>query len=371
MTAQRAAASASPTETLLVVVDAGTEPEIAPETMVAGLPLGKRIVLAGARAGLVPADEAPAGRRRLVLLPGNVIPQIQWLRGLKEMTLEPETLWVDPAMVAVVETDDPEAVLAEAARAARPLELISALSGRFKIMEVPANARGRFVLHKVADLRRAESWLLRGLIKDSEGFMSRHVERRISLAVTRRLVWTALTPNGMTGVSLAVGLAGAPFFLSAVPEWQVAGALLFLLHSILDGCDGEIARLKFLESAGGAALDFWGDNVVHVSVFSCMALGWSIASGSPWPLFLGVVAVASTLVAAFAVEPHKVAGPAQGGPRSAGARMADALANRDFIYLIIALAAFGKSAWFLVLVALGTPVFVLLRLWADRRQGSA
>jgi Phosphatidylglycerophosphate synthase len=162
----------------------------------------------------------------------------------------------------------------------------------------------------------------------------------------------------MTGVSLAVGLAGAPFFLSAVPEWQVAGALLFLLHSILDGCDGEIARLKFLESSGGAALDFWGDNAVHVSVFGCMALGWSIASGSPWPLFLGVVAVASTLVAAFAVEPHKVdAGPAQSVARSAGARMADALANRDFIYLIIALAAFGRSAWFLVLVAVGTPCF--------------
>jgi CDP-L-myo-inositol myo-inositolphosphotransferase len=284
------------------------------------------------------------------------------------MSLEPETVWVDPAMVAVVETDDPEPVLAAAARAASPAELISALSGRLKIVEVPANAKGRFSLHKLADLRAAESWLLRGLIKDSEGFMSRHVERRISLAVTHRLVWTALTPNGMTGVSLAVGLAGAPFFLSAVPEWQVAGALLFLLHSILDGCDGEIARLKFLESSGGAALDFWGDNAVHVSVFGCMALGWSFASGSPWPLFLGVVAVASTLVAAFAVEPHKVdAGPTQSVSRSAGARMADALANRDFIYLIIALAAFGKSAWFLVLVAVGTPVFVLLRLWADRR----
>jgi phosphatidylglycerophosphate synthase len=364
-------AAIAPTETLFVVVDADTGPGITPDTMVAGLPMTRRIALAAVRAGLAPAEEPEPGRRRLVLIPSNVIPQVQWLRALREMPLESETLWVDPALVAVVETEDPEPVLAAVARAASSAELISALSGRFKIVEAPANARGRFAVHTAADLRAAESWLLRGLIKDSEGFMSRHVERRISLAVTRRLVWTALTPNGMTGVSLAVGLAGAPFFLSGVPEWQVAGALLFLLHSILDGCDGEIARLKFLESSGGAALDFWGDNAVHVAVFGCMALGWSIASGSPWPLFLGVVAVAGTLVAAFAVAPHKVAGPTQGAPRSAGARMADALANRDFIYLIIALAAFGKSAWFLVLVAVGTPVFVLLRLWADRRQGSA
>ena len=355
---------------LLVVIDAGTDPAVSPETMIAGLSLRKRIALAGARAGLETVDGAAPGRRRLVLLPSHVIPHTLWLRGLREMPLEAETLWVDPAMVAVIETDDPEPVLAAAACAKDPGDLVAALSGRFKIVEAPPNPKGRFAVRTAADVDAAEAWLLRGLIKDSEGFMSRHVERRISLWVTRRLVWTALTPNGMTGVSLAVGLAGAPFFLSVVPEWQVAGALLFLLHSILDGCDGEIARLKFLESSGGAALDFWGDNAVHVAVFGCMALGWSIASGSPWPLFLGVVAVASTLVAAFAVEPHKVAGPTQGAARSAGARMADALANRDFIYLIITLAAFGKAAWFLVLVAVGTPVFVLLRLWADRPRGS-
>jgi len=362
--------SAQTPEALLVVIAAGGEPQITPETMVAGLTLARRIALAAARAGLASADEPEPGRRRLILLPGNVIPHPQWLRALKEMPLEAETLWLDPALVAVVETDDPKPVLEAAARAASAAEVVAALSGQLKTVEAPANAKGRFAVYTAADLRAAESWLLRGLIKDSEGFMSRHVERRISLAVTRRLVWTAVTPNGMTGVSLAVGLAGAPFFLSAVPEWQVAGALLFLLHSILDGCDGEIARLKFLESSGGAALDFWGDNAVHVAVFGCMALGWSSASGSPWPLFLGVVAVASTLVAAFAVEPHKVAGPTQSVSRSAGARMADALANRDFIYLIIALAAFGRAAWFLVLVAVGTPVFVLLRLWADRRPGS-
>jgi phosphatidylglycerophosphate synthase len=359
-----------PVPALLVVVDSGTEPAITPETMVAGLALGRRIALAGARAGLVTVDEAEPGRRRLVLVPANVIPQTPWLRSLREMPLEAETLWVDAAMVAVVETDDPEPVLAAAACATNPGELIAALSGRFKMVEAQGNAKGRFAVRTAADLSAAERWLLRGLVKDSEGFMSRHVERRISLAVTRRLVWTAMTPNGMTAVSLTVGFAGAPFFLSGVPEWQVAGALLFLLHSILDGCDGEIARLKFLESSGGAALDFWGDNAVHVAVFACMALGWSIASGSPWPLFLGVVAVAGTLVAAFAVEPHMVTGPAQSAARSAGGRMADALANRDFIYLIIGLAAFGKAGWFLVLVAVGTPVFVLLRLWADRPKGS-
>ena len=39
-------------------------------------------------------------------------------------------------------------------------------------------------------------------------------------------------------------------------------------HSILDGCDGELARLKFQESRWGGILDFWGDNVVHSVIFA-------------------------------------------------------------------------------------------------------
>ena len=123
------------------------------------------------------------------------------------------------------------------------------------------------------------------------------------------------------------------------------GALLFLLHSILDGCDGEIARLKFLESRGGAALDFWGDNTVHVAVFGCMAVGWSLSAHSAWPLVAGSGAPSpARSAAASVVAPHMVSPAAtRAPPRSAGARTADALANRDFIYLIVALSAFGKA----------------------------
>ena len=357
------------TESLLVVVAAGAAPDITPETMVAGLPLGRRLVLAGARAGLAASPPSEPGRRRVILVPSNVIPQPRWLRALAAMPLEPETLWVDPAQVAVVDTEDPKPVLDAAGRAASAAECVAALKGRFATIEGAADYKGRFSIRTAAELRAAESWLLRGLIKDSEGFMSRHVERLISLWLTRRLVRTGVTPNAMTIVSLAIGVAAAPFFLSPAPGWQLAGALLFLLHSILDGCDGEIARLKFLESAGGAALDFWGDNGVHVAVFGCMGIGWSLSAHAAWPLTVGAVAVASTLAAAFVVAPRIVRPPAAAGPRSAGARAADALANRDFIYLIVVLAAFGKAAWFIVFVAIGTPIFVLVRLRAYRPRG--
>ena len=137
-------------------------------------------------------------------------------------------------------------------------------------------------LSKKSEIPAAEKHLLRSLIKDEEGFMSRHVERKISLAITRLLVRTSITPNAMTLVSVAIGLVGAACFLVWSRPWHVAGALLFLSHSILDGCDGEIARLKFLESRWGGLLDFWGDNVVHAAVFTGIGIGWSRAGGG-WP----------------------------------------------------------------------------------------
>ena len=80
----------------------------------------------------------------------------------------------------------------------------------------------------------------------------------------------------------------------------------------------------------------------------------------------------SRLASASAVlAPAVRGGAAADGETMRGARTADALANRDFIYLIVALSAFGKAAWFNVFVAIGTPIFVLVRLWANRPHGRA
>jgi len=214
----------------------------------------------------------------------------------------------------------------------------------------------------------AERRLLRALIKDTDGFMAKHVDRRISLAVSRRLAATSITPNQMTLISVAFGLLGAPFFLSSQPIWQTIGALLFLAHSVLDGCDGELARLKFKESRWGGILDFWGDNVVHSAIFACIGLGWSWWSDSNWPLLLGAAAVIGTIGSASVVYwrtmRHKSGtGPlytsVARGPSKRFAKLLDALSRRDFIYGVVVLALFGQVKYFLALSAIGAPGFFI------------
>jgi hypothetical protein len=48
--------------------------------------------------------------------------------------------------------------------------------------------------------------------------------------------------------------------------------------------------------------------------------------------------------------------------------MLDAASRRDFIYLVLFLALFGKSNWFLVLAAAGAPIFFLLLLLLAVRE---
>lgn len=381
---------------LLVIVpsEADGQEEIPPSTPLAGLPLLRRIVLAAGRAGfgqvlvghprfedrrLLSGTAAvltsngpmpPLLPGRVVFLPANVLPQSQWLRQLLEMPIEGDQLYIDGASVAVVDVKDPERVVAMAVRCRSAAEVVAVLRGMFKTVDRPLDEGGKFPLATPRDVPAAETWLLRGLIKPSEGFMSRHVERRISLALTRRLCATRITPNAMTLVSVAIGLLGAPLFLSLTPAYQLVGALLFLVHSVLDGCDGELARLKFLESRTGAILDICGDNLVHVAVFACMAVGWSLHIRATWPLLLGGVTVVSTVWLAAIVYGRGMRASIENGTTSPLSRLADALIYRDFIYLVLLLAALGKVRWFLVLTAVGAPIFLLLLLWIGRARGT-
>ena len=381
-------------ESLLLIVPPapGAAVGVSPDTVVAGLPLLRRLVLAGSRAGfsrvLVQSDDdeverllggtlagrlagaraAADARRRIVIIAANVVPQARWLQTLRETAVEPERLYSDGQLAAIVDTDDSSAVLAAATRCRGVGELLAALRARFDESSLDADDTGRFALSEPADTRPAEKWLLRSLIKQREGFMSRHFERKISLAITRRLVLTRITPDIITVVSVGLGLLGAPFFLSSSPPYQLVGALLFLAHSILDGCDGELARLKFMQSPRGAILDFWGDNVVHVGVFACMAVGLSFAQDATWPLALGALTVLATLGSAASQSRDIMLDTAVGGDATWVARLAEAFSHRDFIYLVIALSAFGKAHWFLILASVGTPIYFLLLLWIGARR---
>lgn len=273
--------------------------------------------------------------------------------------------------LALVHAKNPEEVLELLRHSDAPSHFVSRLGQKFKPHKLPLGRKHWIKIESERQRKACENWLLRGLIKDTEGFMSRHFERKISLTLTRALVRTPLSPNVMTVVSSLIGLAGAFFFLTPEKWYHFTGALLFWLHSVLDGCDGEIARLKFLESRFGGLLDFWGDNLVHSAVFAAIAYGSYVRYGTDYSLIAGALAVGGTVLSAGFVywktmRPKKESGPlftsvaANGVPQTPVQKVADFLARRDFIYLVIALAYFDKTQWFLWAGAVGSPIYFLV-----------
>jgi 1L-myo-inositol 1-phosphate cytidylyltransferase / CDP-L-myo-inositol myo-inositolphosphotransferase len=324
---------------------------------------------------LVPSQIAP-----LLIVPAAILSETDWLERLAKMRIEPATWATAPhriVMLTAAAVPDALAVLQTDGGAYDLAAVQDRLTHRFgSPMEIPAGI-DPIVVATPMDVRVAERRLLRGLVKDTDGFMARHVERPLSLQVSRYLAPTVVTPNQISIVSIVIGLCGALFFLSAFSTWQTVGAVLLLAHSILDGCDGELARLKFQESRWGGVLDFWGDNIVHMATFTCMAAGWALSVNAAWPLLLGATAVLGNLSSATFVywrlmRVKNDSGPlfttVTTAPNRRLARLLDAASRRDFMYLVLVLALFGKSNWFLLLASLGAPIFFFFLVFLAMRE---
>jgi 1L-myo-inositol 1-phosphate cytidylyltransferase / CDP-L-myo-inositol myo-inositolphosphotransferase len=91
--------------------------------------------------------------------------------------------------------------------------------------------------------------------KPQDGFVSRFLNRPISSRITRLLVRFPIHPSAFTASIFVLPFAAAVFLVRGDYLSVVLGAVIFQVFSILDGCDGEIARAKNLESKFGERLD--------------------------------------------------------------------------------------------------------------------
>jgi len=146
---------------------------------------------------------------------------------------------------------------------------------------------------------RARKLLLESLKKNVDGIAARYVNRPISLFITRFLTIFDLHPNHLTPVIMLIGLLSGILAAHGGYWWFLAGALLLQLQSILDGCDGELARITFRTSKLGQWLDTIGDDFSNYVFLAGLATGLYRESGWWGYALLGVVTLASTLSITF------------------------------------------------------------------------
>ena len=80
--------------------------------------------------------------------------------------------------------------------------------------------------------------------------------------------------------TLGVSFLAAVFFACGGYWNMLLGAVLSLFASILDGCDGEVARLKLLESDFGCWLETICDYLYYLFIYAGMAIGLAWSSGN-------------------------------------------------------------------------------------------
>ena len=153
----------------------------------------------------------------------------------------------------------------------------------------------------------AEQKLDQWLFKSTDGVFAR-MNRKVSIPISRQLIKFPITPNMVSLFTLGVSFSAGAFFALGGRANMLLGAILSVFASILDGSDGEVARLTFQDSAFGCWLETVCDYLYYVFIFAGMMIG--LLGRGPvywtWGALLFVGAFATMLTTAM--QRNKMAG---------------------------------------------------------------
>jgi len=156
-----------------------------------------------------------------------------------------------------------------------------------------------------AALQRAEKALLDSLRdKSNDGPISRYLNRPISVQISRQLAKLDITPNQISLFSFLCSLLAAGLFALGGYPALFLGGVLAQFASIIDGCDGEVARLKYQSSDFGG----WFDAVLdrYADAFLLFGLTWHLLAmeASGWVLFAGFMAIIGSFMLSYTADKH-------------------------------------------------------------------
>jgi len=119
--------------------------------------------------------------------------------------------------------------------------------------------------------------------KADDGFVATFLSRPVARLLTPVALRLGLTPNGVTLVSVLLGLLAAGAFATGSWPWLVVGAVLLQSSLVVDCVDGDVARYRRAFTPTGAWLDASTDRLKE---FACYGgLAWGAGTGrTAWAL---------------------------------------------------------------------------------------
>ena len=187
----------------------------------------------------------------------------------------------------------------------------SSLSGAVRILAAKGHAKAIptsdfwIDVDDPQSLQRAEKALLNRLRdKANDGPVARHLNRPISAQLSRHLVNFDITPNQISMFSFVCSLLAAGLFALGGYVALLTGGVLAQFASIVDGCDGEVARLKYQSSRFGG----WFDAVLdrYADAFLLFGLTWHCLAeqANGWVLLTGFMAIIGSFMLSYTADKY-------------------------------------------------------------------
>jgi len=191
-------------------------------------------------------------------------------------------------------------------------------------------------------------------------------DARLARAVVRPLRCSPITPNHLTTVRLAFGIAAAGAFMQGSYAWMNLGAVLLVVSNFLDHTDGELARISGKTSRVGHWYDLASDAVVTILLFTAIGLGVGTRSARVLqvpPLALGTIAgIAIALIFFLRAHIEAMAGKVASKQASMGG-----FETEDVLYLLPLVTLCNGATPFVVAAAIGAPLFAVWVVFDYRR----
>ena len=176
-------------------------------------------------------------------------------------------------------------------------------NGNLKILDITGN----FWVDVDDDvsLKSAKKNLIKGLTKLTDGPISKFLNRFFSTRISSKLANYNISPNELTIFSFVMALLTALFFYFGNSYTEIViGGILAQFSSIVDGCDGEIARLKFKFSEFGTwldrILDRYADGLIIVGITNyCLR-----TSSNELVWLVGFLALIGTFMNSYSAIPY-------------------------------------------------------------------
>jgi 1L-myo-inositol 1-phosphate cytidylyltransferase / CDP-L-myo-inositol myo-inositolphosphotransferase len=180
------------------------------------------------------------------------------------------------------------------------LDALAALVAREPVASFPVAERWQSV-RRSADVPRARREVLAGAARVGDGVVARHLNRPISLRITERLIAWPVKPWQLSVASFAMTVAAG---LAFAIGHATTGGLLAQSASVLDGVDGEIARVRYQDSPFGGLYDALFDRVGEAVVIGGMTFYAWLGGAGAVVVALGFAALAGNSLSMLVKEKY-------------------------------------------------------------------